>query len=220
MANNKIDSGGLSVSNVANGLVDNLTSNVSGIFSLKPMAKYLSGARCILRINNKIVGFAFSVSWNISTEATEINTIDDYLPYELAPSRISVTGSISGFRIPGSGPTEKLFHADVLNFLHQQYVQIEVKDSTTDNTIFFTNRALITSRSENVPTNDLATILLNFKAIGWRDEKPPELPEDLGKGTSNISGKVQAAMNEIAKKAPLVDNIIKNPITKNISNIS
>lgn len=158
----------------------NALSNIEGILSVKPMAKYLSGARCILRMNGKIVGFAFAISWNITTDATEITTIDDYLPAELAPSRITVSGSISGFRIPGSGPGQKVLQPDVLSFLHQRYVEIEVRDSQTDNLIFFTKKALITSRSENVRSDALAEIAMNFKAIGYADERLPQVPDGVG----------------------------------------
>lgn len=186
MANNKIDN-----SSTSERLASNLNNNIAGIFSAKPMAKYLSGARCVLRVSGKIVGFAFAISWNIKTETTEIETIDDPLAYELAPSRISVTGSISGFRIPGSGPTQKLIQSDMLNFLHQRYIEIEVRDSQTDNLIFLTKKALVSARQENVRSDGLADMTLTFKAIGWADEKAPEEPIGIGQpvdvnGTSPV----------------------------------
>ena len=169
-AQNKIDNNPSVIERVG----QNAATNLEGIFSVKPMAKYLSGARCILRMNGNIIGFAFAINWNVTTDATEINTIDDYLPYELAPSRITVTGSISGFRIPGSGPGKALLQTDTLNFLHQRYIEIEVRDSQTDNLIFLTRRALVTSRSESIRSDALAQMTLNFKAIGFADERPPE----------------------------------------------
>lgn len=175
-ANNKIDNSPSVIERVG----QNALTNLDGIFSLKPMAKYLSGARCVLRMNGKIIGFAFGISWNINTEATEIKTIDDYLPYELAPSRITVTGSITGFRIPGGGPGNLILQPDVLSFLHQRYVEIEVRDSQTDNLIFLTRRALITNRSENIRSDALAEMTLNFKAIGYADERIPQVPTGVG----------------------------------------
>src|SRR4051812_35426975 len=115
MADNKLDgSPGIGAT-----LLSNAASNIEGIFSIKPMAKYLSGARCTLKVNGKIVGFAFAISWNIETSVTQIDTIDDPLPYELAPANITVNGTISGFRIPGSGPGQQLLQGDVLSFVHQ-----------------------------------------------------------------------------------------------------
>src|SRR6516162_8237910 len=74
-------------------LVNNALSNVAGILSTRPNAKYLSGARVTLKINGKLVGFAFGISWNITTDFIEINTCDDYLPYELAPRRVTKDGN-------------------------------------------------------------------------------------------------------------------------------
>lgn len=170
----------------------NAASNIEGIFSAKPMAKYLSGARCTLKVNGKIIGFAFAISWNIKTMVTEINTIDDYLPYELAPQRISVDGAISGFRIPGSGPSQQLIHTDIESFLHQRYIDIEVRDTQTDNLIFLANKAMIVSRSEDIKTDALADMTLQFKAIGWVDERSPKLPDGVGDpvdvdGTSGLT---------------------------------
>lgn len=197
---NKIDNG----TNVVDQLKQNVGSNTD-IFSIKPMAKYLSGARCALKVNGKIIGFAFAISWEIKTAVTEINTIDDYMPYELAPQRIEVNGVISGFRIPGSGPTQNLIQTDMTNFLHQRYVEIEVRDSQTDNLIFLTKRAMVTSRNENIKTDQLTDMSLSFKAIGWADERAPAQAEDVGQpisdGTSIFSD-IGKKAREIGKKLP------------------
>lgn len=198
MADNKIDNA-LPVPNGGD-LLSNVASNGSSIFSIKPMAKYLSGARCVLRINGKIVGFAFGVSWKIETSVTEIRTVDDYLPYELAPKHISVDGTISGFRIPGSGPGSDLIQTDILSFLHQRYIELEVRDSQTDNLIFLTKRALIVGRSENVKSNQLADMTLKFKAIGWSDERAPEYPTGYDKSTDvdlNGTSPVENLVNKV-----------------------
>ena len=124
-------------------LAANAASNIS-VISLKPNAKYASGARTTLKINNQIIGFAFSVSWNIRTTVSEIRTIDTYLPYELAPKHVTVDGTLGMFHIPGRGLSSELIQADVLNFLQQKYISIEVRDSATDNLLFATTKAMVT----------------------------------------------------------------------------
>jgi hypothetical protein len=160
--------------NLGQSLVDNVASNVSGIFSTKSSARYASGARCILKINGKVSGFAFGISWRITTQVTEIQTIDDYFPYELAPQRISVEGTISALHIPGQSAGTEMWQPDALNFLFQQYVTIEVRD-TTDNLMFYTTQAMITSRSEDIKVDQLSNVQLTWKAIGFQDERKPEL---------------------------------------------
>jgi hypothetical protein len=193
MSDNKLDNKG----SIGSSLLANAADNIEGIFSIKPMAKYLSGARCVLKVNGKIAAFAFGISWNIETAVQEIMTIDDPLPYELAPNTISVSGQISGFRIPGAGPGQQLLQADILSFLHQRYIEIEVRDSQTDNLIFLTRKALVTSRSENIRQDALAEMTLNFKAIGFADERSPKLPDGVAGQSDSLRSKVENAVKKV-----------------------
>lgn len=191
----------------ANVLNNALESNLGGIISTRPIAKYMSGARTILRINSKIVGFAFSVQWRINTSYTEIDTIDNPLPDEFAPRRIQVEGSISAMHIPGRGAGIQLWQPDVLSFLFHQYITIEVRDSATNNLLFFAPKAVITSRVEDIKVDDLAQVSLSFQAIGFRDEKNPETPDGINtlstdskdNGDNNKSGfaKVQDSVSSL-----------------------
>jgi hypothetical protein len=160
-------------------VLDNVRKQFQPTLSAKPTAKYASGPRCILKVNSKICGFAFGVSWRITTMASEINTIDDPFAYELAPQRISVEGTISALHIPGEGIGVKLWQPDVLNFLFQQYITIEVRDSVTDKLLFFTDKAVITSRQEDIRVDSLASVQLSWRAIGFKDEREPTLPDNL-----------------------------------------
>ena len=160
-------------------LADNIMGNFAGMISTKKSAQYASGARCLLKINGVLVGFAFGISWSISTAAMEIQTIDDPLAYELAPTRMSIEGSISALHIPGTSPGTLLWQPDNLNFLLQRYITIEVRDSATDQLLFATDRAFITTRTEEIKVDSLASVSLTWKAVGYRDEREPQLPQDL-----------------------------------------
>ena len=160
------------------GVLDNVAQNISGVISTKATAKYASGARTVLKINGKPCGFAFGVSWRITTDVTEIQTIDDYFPAELAPRRVSVEGTISALHIPGQGVGTQLWQPDSLNFLFQQYISIEVRDQQTDQLLFYTGKAMITSRAEDLKVDSLANVQLSFKAIGFQDERTPQRVDD------------------------------------------
>ena len=153
-------------------IANNFNSNISGIFSTKPTAMYSSGARTILRINGEIVGFAFGISWNITTQAVEINTIDDYTPHEFAPQRIYVDGTISALHIPGQSAGTLGWQADSLNFLTQQYITIEVRD-VNEQLLFYAPKVMIMSRREEVRVDSLSSVQLSWRAIGFRDESQP-----------------------------------------------
>jgi len=183
----KSNVGGVDGFDNANSVAKNILSTTGSVFSTKTTAKYASGARCLLKINNKISAFAFGISWQITTDVAEINTIDDYLPAEIIPRRVSVQGSISALHIPGQSVTTELIQPDVLNFLFQKYITIEVRDSATDELLFYTNKAMITNRSETIQVDQLASVQLQFKAIGFADERKPELPSNLKKSSSKTN---------------------------------
>lgn len=186
------------VPSIGQQLTDNiLEGNLGGIISTRPTAKYMSGARCILRVNSNVVGFAFNVTWRISTLYTEINAVDNILPEEFAPKAIKVDGSIAALHIPGQGPGVQLWQADALSFLFHQYITIEVRDSSTNQLLFFTPKAVITTRNEEIKVDDLAQVSLNFMAIGFKDEKPPDIPlgattlaKDIKLGDHHVESKV------------------------------
>lgn len=173
-------------------VVDNaLGGNIGGIISTRPVAKYMSGARCILKINDKIAAFAFGVSWRINTTYKEINTIDNPLPEEFVPQMIKVEGSITALHIPGQGVGAQLWQPNVLSFLFHQYIRIEVRDSQTNQLLFYAPKAVITTRQEEIRVDQLANVSLNFMAIGFRDEKDPSYPVDFDKGSSEAGNSVK-----------------------------
>jgi hypothetical protein len=188
----------------AENLVNNVASNLSGVISLRPNAKFMSGPRCTLKVNNKLVGFAFAITWNINTSATEINTIDDYMPTEIAPQRITVDGTISALHIPGINPTTEGWQANILSFLFQPYIAIEARDSATNQIIFATDRAVIVSRSEELKVDSLANVTIRWRAIGFLDEQsPPQQAADYNNPRiaatdtkpTGVSGVIQSASN-------------------------
>jgi hypothetical protein len=190
--------------NAGSQLANNIASNISGVFSTKSSARYASGARTILKINGKVSGFAFGISWKITTQVTDINTIDDYFPHELAPQRVTVEGTLSALHIPGQSAGTELWQPDALNFLFQQYITIEVRDSATDQLLFYTSKAMVTSRQEDVRVDSLANVQLSWRAIGFQDERKPELAQGV-QATAKTEKKqpqsrLQDQVNQVADK--------------------
>lgn len=153
--------------------LENFGSSVGSVFTLKPQAKYLTGARTILRINGNVVAFAFSVSWSARTEATEIYTIDDALPWEIAPKRIEVSGTLGLFQLPGQSPLVSRFQSDPATFLMNKYISIEVKDSATDAIIFKAGSAMVTGQQGEIGSEQMGRMTLTWRAVGWQAENPP-----------------------------------------------
>jgi len=66
----------------------------------------VAGAHVLCFINGILVGETMSVDWSITTENQEKRGIDSIEAYELAPIMAKVEGSISLFRMHGTGGLE------------------------------------------------------------------------------------------------------------------
>lgn len=175
---NAITEGGTLTGAIGNAAESITNSALGAVSPFNNFGRYLTGSRAIIKINDTLFGFAFGVTFNIQTQATEINTIDDWTPYELAPSRILVSGTLSMFHIPGKSPTRELVQANVLSFLFHKYVTISISDQTTGQRIFETQKAIITSRRQTIQAGEISTMTLEWKAIGFIDDITPFFPEN------------------------------------------
>lgn len=161
----------------ASGLAESLIKSAAVGIGFSDLGRYMTGSRAVIKVNNKLYGFAFSVTYNIKTEYVENTTIDSYIAYELMPTRISVDGTMSMFHIPDKSPTKQFVQANVASFLMHKYITIEISDQMTGQVVFKTNRAVITNKSQTLTAGELSTIILNWKALGWTDELgQPSLP--------------------------------------------
>lgn len=169
---------GGTLTGAVSGLADSLlNSAIGGLSPLNNFGRYMTGSRAIVKVNDKIFGFAFSVTYNISTEYEENRTIDNPVAYELMPTRLTVSGTLSMFHVPGRGPTKELVQANVLSYLMHKYITIEISDQTTGQTIFKTNKAVVTNKSQTLQSGEISTIQLTWKALGWADEMIPFEPQ-------------------------------------------
>jgi hypothetical protein len=188
------------LSGIASSTLNQITdSALGGLSPLNNFGRYLTGSRAVIKLNGKLFGFAFAVNYNISTAVDEINTIDDWTPHELAPSRVTVTGSLSMFHVPGKGPAKQLVQANVLSFLFHKYITIEITDQTTGQLIFKTEKAMITNKSQSLVAGELSTIELQWKAIGWMDEMTPSYPSGHEQDSNGNTGDGLAAGNILSR---------------------
>ncbi len=199
---------------VGQDIIENVVRQGTGLISSRPNARFVTGARTILKVNNQLFGFAFSVSWRITTDVIDITTIDDYLPYEFAPRRISVEGTLSSFRIPGRGPTAEVMQASVLSFPFHKYISIEVRDSVSNALLFYTDKAVITTRAEDISNENLTSVSINWKAIGWKDDNGEEnLPVNANATFKDREvvggGLIRTAVNAVNGANDAILNVLK-----------
>lgn len=174
------ESGG--ISGAAKDLFVNIAeSALTSVSPFTDVGKYFTGLRAIIKVNDTLFGFAFGVSLKITTSVEEIWTIDSPSPYELAPNKTMATGTISMLHLPGRGPGVNNIQPNMLSFLSNRYISIEISDQHTTETIFKTNKAMIVGRYQEIQPGELSTIKLEWRAIEWEDENPPSTPNNADK---------------------------------------
>ena len=78
---------------------------------------------------------------------------------------------------------------------------IEVRDIATNELLFYTGKAMITSRQEDIKVDALSNVSLAFKAIGYRDERDPTAPsKDEAVAPNTALGKAQGLLGKLLKR--------------------
>lgn len=153
--------------NTLSALQNAATEAVGNVFTTRSGSKFMSGARAIIKVNGNLIGFAFDVSWSIKTDAVEVYTIDDPAPYEIAPRRISVSGTLALLQIPGRSPQDENMQSDMITFLYKKYITIEIRDSLTDELMFYTDKAMVVNQESKISADQLGSTTIQWIATGW-----------------------------------------------------
>ena len=125
----------------------------------------LTGANIKLYINNKIYKEVQSLSFTVDYSESEIYGIDVAYAQEIATTRISVRGTISGIRVKLSGGLQassiRPLFTDVAA---SPYISIRIQDGESSEDIIFIPNAKVTRESHSIATK--STYKLSFDFIG------------------------------------------------------
>jgi hypothetical protein len=129
--------------------------------------EYVTGARAVIKVNNKKVAAALNVSWSVSIEHTENRTIDSQMPWELMPGQVTVEAQLRRIIHPDTtAPNDHLF--TVLQAgLHTPTATIIVSDRLGNP--LFTAKGNFTSWSGDISAGAVGIESVRFKGIYWRD---------------------------------------------------
>jgi hypothetical protein len=126
----------------------------------------LSGANCKIFIGGKIYPEAQSVNYTINYGESEIYGIDSWMPQEVAVTRMSVQGTVSGVRVKLSGGLQG---HDVTTKINQKlfasYVSFEIRDRTSDTKLIYIPQCKISSESLSVSAKGIVKLNFTFKGI-------------------------------------------------------
>lgn len=126
----------------------------------------LTGANCKFYIGGKLYPEVQSISYTIDYGETEIYGIDSIFPQEIATTRVSVQGSVSGIRLKLSGGLQGKDGVTKINQrIFAPYVSIEVRDRQTDVKLIFIPECKVTKESTQIATKGTIKVNFSFKGI-------------------------------------------------------
>jgi len=126
----------------------------------------LAGANCKLLIGGKLYPEVQQISYTIDYGEQEIYGIDSVFPQEIATTRISVQGSVSGLRLKLSGGLQGKDAVTKINQkLFAPYVSIEIRDRQSDTKLIFIPQCKVTSENVQISAKGIVKLNFNFKGI-------------------------------------------------------
>lgn len=129
------------------------------------MNMILTGAQIKLYINNKLYNVVQSVSFTIDYGETETYGIDVSYAQEIATTRISVKGNVSGLRVKQSGGLQAFNIRPLFQDISASpYISIRIQDRATGEDILFIPNAKVSRESGSAAIK--STYKLNFEFSG------------------------------------------------------
>ena len=125
----------------------------------------LAGAHIKLYVNNKVYKEVQSIQFSVDYGETEIYGIDSLYPQEIAPTRISVKGSVNGIRVKYSGGLQGQNMRPLFTDISASpYISLRIQDRSTGEDILFIPNAKITRENHQASTK--GTYKLSFEFVG------------------------------------------------------
>ncbi len=115
-----------------------------------------------------------TITWMIDYGETEIYGIDSQFAQEIAPIKVSVQGSINGFRVKLTGGLQGYDARSKINqILQAPYTSLRVKDRFSDQDLIWIPQMKISN--ENITASAKGVVTLNFSFKGIIPYNPLDL---------------------------------------------
>jgi hypothetical protein len=125
----------------------------------------LTGADIKVYINNRVYPFIQQISLNVDYGETENYGIDATYAQEIAPTKISVRGNVSGLRVKMSGGLQAMTIRPLfVDLASGAYISIRIQDRATSEDILFIPNAKVTRENHTVGVKQIYK--LNFDFVG------------------------------------------------------
>lgn len=131
-----------------------------------PQSIIMRGADIKLYLGGKLYTAVNSISYTIDYSEQEIYGIDSAFPQEIAVTRVSVQGSVGGFRIKSMGGLQgSNVTTKIQDILHSPYISLRIKDRHTDADILWIPQIKVTNEQMQIRAKGVVQVSFNFKGI-------------------------------------------------------
>jgi len=125
----------------------------------------LTGAQCKVYIGGTLYP-ADSIQYTLDYGEQEIYGIDSVYPQEIATSRVSVQGSISGFKLHGDGGLQGgNIRPLIKDILKAPYLSLRIQNRKTKVDILFVPNIKVTREQVTINAKNTVKVNFNFKGI-------------------------------------------------------
>jgi hypothetical protein len=126
----------------------------------------MRGADIKLYLGGKLYPVVQDIRYTIDYGEQAIFGIDSAFPQEIAITRITVQGTISGVRLKGSGGLQGYdLRTGIRDMLHAPYVSLKIKDRHTDTDILWIPQIKVSSEQVQIKAKGIVQVSFNFKGI-------------------------------------------------------
>lgn len=125
----------------------------------------LVGAHIKVYINNQVYKTVQSITLTVDYGEQEIYGIDALHAQEIAPTRLSVRGSVQGLRVKNSGGLQaQNMRPLFIDLLASPYISIRIQDRSTGEDILYIPQCKVSQESHSMATK--TTYKMNFNFVG------------------------------------------------------
>ena len=126
----------------------------------------IKGAECRLYVGGKLYAEVQTIQYTIDYGEEEIHGIDSQFAQEIAPTKLSVNGQVTGIRVKFTGGLQGYSLRTKINeILHGPYVSLRIQDRQTEQDIFWLPQMKVTSETFTVSAKGVVNINFKFKGI-------------------------------------------------------
>jgi len=126
----------------------------------------VKGADVKVYMNGEVVPEVQKISYAINYGEQEIYGIDQVFPQEIAVTKVSVAGSISGFKTKYSGGLQaKALRPLIFDVLNAPYISLRVVDRSTGEDIIYIPSIKVSDETMGAAAKGIVNLSFKFKGI-------------------------------------------------------